>query len=191
MTTPSTNLEGLKAALVGRWASLAPEIRPSKNPDGTLKPLYLTRNFVYRPGDRFELTVMNHADPFGKVAIAKIELAGHMAWRGEHPIAPGAQKVDFAADVAYAVTPLIQPFVEVLNRVAADGFARWEAGHRQDMFGKTFGPFGLTQGRNFLEYDLVYLRTDLLFWGARHIDGRGFDTEANRSTNLQIPLIRQ
>jgi len=30
-----------------------------------------------------------------------------------------------------------------------------------------------------------------LFWGARNIDGRGFDTEANRPTNLQIPLVRK
>jgi hypothetical protein len=42
-----------------------------------------------------------------------------------------------------------------------------------------------------MEYDLVYLRGDLLFWGARNIDGRGFDTEHNRPTNLQIPLVRK
>jgi hypothetical protein len=33
--------------------------------------------------------------------------------------------------------------------------------------------------------------TSPLFWGARNIDGRGFDTEQNRPTNLQIPLIRK
>lgn len=42
-----------------------------------------------------------------------------------------------------------------------------------------------------MEYDLVYLNQGLLFWGARHIDGRGFDTEQNRPTNLQIPLMRE
>jgi hypothetical protein len=41
-----------------------------------------------------------------------------------------------------------------------------------------------------MEFDLVYLANDMLFWGARHIDGRGFDTEENRPTNLQIPLAR-
>jgi hypothetical protein len=29
-----------------------------------------------------------------------------------------------------------------------------------------------------------------MFWGARHVDARGFDTEANRPTNLRIPLVR-
>lgn len=185
------NLEQLESDLLGTWCSLAPEIRPSKNPDGTLKPFYLTRSFVYQRDDRFQLTVMNHADPFGKIAIAKIEIAGHMLWRGDHAIAPGAQKVDFIADEAYAVTPLVQPFVDILNKVAIDGYAKWESGTKQDIFGKTFVPFGLRAEQHFKEYDLVYLAHDLLFWGARNIDGRGFDTEDNRPTNLQIPMERK
>jgi hypothetical protein len=185
------NLDLLKSDLLGAWGSLTPEIRPSKNPDGTLKPFYLTRGFVYHRDDRFELAVMNYADPFGKVAIAKIDIAGHMSWRGDHPIALGAQKVDFVADEAYAVTPLIAPFVDILNKVAVDGFTTWEAGKKQDIFGKTFVPFGLRQGQHFKEYDLTYLAHDLLFWGARNVDGRGFDTEDNRPTNLQIPMARR
>lgn len=43
----------------------------------------------------------------------------------------------------------------------------------------------------FKEFDLVYLNNDMLFWGARNVDGRGFDTEANRPTNLQIPMVRE
>jgi hypothetical protein len=61
--------------MIGTWRSLAPEVRPSKNPDGTLKPLYLTRSFRYARDDRFELTITNFADPFGTVAIATIEIA--------------------------------------------------------------------------------------------------------------------
>ncbi len=184
------NLEQLKSDLLGSWRSLAPEIRPSKNPDGTLKPFFLTREFAYQRDDRFELTVMNYADPFAKVAIAKIDIAGHMFWRGDHSIAAGAQKADFVADEAYAVTPLIQPFVDVLNKVAVAGYAKWEPGKKQDIFGKTFAPFGLREAQHFKEYDLVYLTHDLLFWGARNVDGRGFDTEDNRPTNLQIPMER-
>lgn len=182
----------VQSAMLGDWVSVAPEIRPSKNPDATLKPFYLTRSFVYQRGDRFELTVMNYADPFAKIAITKIEIAGHMFWRGDHPIAPGAQKVDFVADEAYAVTPLIGPFADLLNKVAmGGGYSKWEIGNRQDIFGKAFAPFGLLDGQNFREFDLVYLWRDLLFWGARNVDGRGFGTEDDRPTNLQIPLARK
>jgi hypothetical protein len=183
--------DGLKSSLVGTWMSLAPEVRPSKNPDGTIKAFFLSRTFVYRRDDHFELSVMNFADPFGKVAIAKIEIAGHMSWRGDHPIAPGAHKVDFVADEAYAVTPLVPPFVDLLDKIASTGYAKWEIGKPQSIFGKSFAPFGLVEGRNFMEYDLVFLAHDLMFWGARNVDGRGFDTEENRPTNLQIPMQRK
>ncbi len=184
------NLEQLKTALLGNWVSLAPEVRPSKNPDGTIKPFYLKRHFAYFAEDRFELTVINYADPFGKIPLAKIDIAGHMFWRGDHPIAPGAQKVDFLADEAYAVTPQVQGFADLLNKVAANGYAKWEVGQTQSIFGKSFLPFGLVEGRNFMECDLVHLAHDMMFWGARNVDGRGFDQEENRPTNLQIPMIR-
>lgn len=187
------NLEQTRQSLVGEWTSLAPEIRPSqaKNPDGTLKPFYLKRDFKYLAGDRFELAIDNSADPLGKVPLARIVIRGHMAWVGEHLIAPGAQKVDFMADEAYEVTPLHQGFADLLNQAASQGYEKWTVGQAQSVFGKAFAPFGLAAGSHFKEYDLVYLAHGLLFWGARNIDGRGFDTEQNRPTNLQIPLVRK
>jgi hypothetical protein len=185
------SIDQTKSSLIGQWLSLAPEIRPSKNPDGTLKPLFLERDFKYLPGDEFELTVSTYADPTAKVALAKIFIRGHMIWQGPHPIAKGAETVDFVADSEYAVTPLIQGFADVLNQVAKTGYQPWAVNSTQSIFGKSFLPFGLQEGKNFMEFDLVYLSHDMLFWGARHIDGRGFDTEANRPTNLQIPLVRK
>lgn len=186
-------LEQTQQVVIGDWTSIAPEVRPSalKNPDGTLKPFYLKRDFKALPGSRFELTIANYGDPHGNVPLARIVIKGHMFWRGEHPIAAGAQKVDFVADEAYEVTPLLGPFVDVLNKVAVEGYQRWEVGQTQSVFGKDFVPFGLAAGKNFMEYDLVYISHGLLFWGARHIDGRGFDTEQNRPSNLQIPMVRK
>jgi hypothetical protein len=186
-----TDVAKIKQAMLGNWESIAPEIRPNKNPDGSLKPFYLKRAFKYQPSDRFELEVVNSADPNGAVPLARIKISGHMLWQGAHPIAPGAQKVDFLADEAYEVTPLVQGFADVLNKVASAGYAPWVVNSPQSIFGKAFAPFALKEGTNFMEYDLVYLRGDLLFWGARNIDGRGFDTEQNRPTNLQIPLVRK
>jgi len=185
--------ESIQSTLVGRWTSIAPEIRPSatKNPDGTLRPFYLQRDFSYSAGDRFELQVVNSADPYGRVPIVRITIRGHMLWRGAHPIAPGAQKVDFVADEGYDVTPLLAGFADLLNQVAANGYTKWQVGETQSVFGKAFAPFGLVADKPFMEYDLVYLARGMLFWGARNIDGRGFDKEENRPTNLQIPLVRK
>ena len=187
------SVEQTKQALRGEWVSLAPEVRPSatRNPDGSLRTFYLTRDFKYLGDDRFDLTIVNSADPYGKAPLTRIYLRGHMLWKGPHPIASGAQKVDFVADEDYTVTPLVQGFADLLNKVAGAGYARWEVNVPQTVFGKTFAPFGLAAGQNFMEYDLVYLNRAMLFWGARNIDGRGFDREENRPTNLQIPLIRK
>src|SRR6202030_2478617 len=88
-----TDVAKIKEALLGNWESIAPEIRPSKNPDGSLKPFYLKRAFKYQPSDRFELEVVNSADPYGAVPLARIKIGGHMLRQGPHPIAPGTQKV--------------------------------------------------------------------------------------------------
>src|SRR5258705_309861 len=79
----------------------------------------------------------------------------------------------------------------IIAKVAADGYAPWQLGQKQSIFGKSFRPFGLVEGENFKEYDLIHVAHALLFWGARNVDGRGFDSEANRPTNLQIPLVRE
>ena len=186
-----TDVAIVKEGMLGNWESIAPEVRPSKNADGSLKPFYLKRSFKYLPSDRFELEIVNSADPYGAVPLARIKIGGHMLWRGSHPVASGAQKVDFIADESYEVIPLAQGFADVLNKVASAGYAPWAVNAPQSIFGKSFAPFALKEGTNFMEYDLVYLKGDLLFWGARNIDGRGFDTEQNRPTNLQIPLIRK
>ena len=177
----------------GEWVSIAPELRPSsiKNADGSIKPFYLTRTFKYSEGDTFELEIINSADAYGKIPLVRIVIKGHIVWQGDHPIAAGAQKVNFIADTAYEVTPLIQGFADTMNQVASKGFNKWEVNGMQSVMGKAFAPFGLAEGQTFAEYDLIYIYDNMLFWGARNVDGRGFDTEENRPTNLQIPLVRQ
>jgi hypothetical protein len=188
-----TDTAKIKEALLGDWESIAPEVRPSasKDADGSLKPFYLKRAFKYLSSDRFELEVVNSVDPYGAVPLARITIGGHVVWQGSHRIVPGAQKVDFVADESYDVTPLAQAFADLLNKVASAGYTPWEVNKPQSIFGKSFVPFALKEGTNFQEYDLIYLQGDLLFWGARNVDGRGFDSEQNRPTNLQIPLIRK
>lgn len=186
------NLDQVKEESIGQWESIAPEVRPSntKTSDGMLKPLYLTRKFALAGNDKFELDVTSLADPYGKAPLARMSIKGHIEWRGEHPIAPGAQKVDFIADEEYSVTPMMQGFADVLNQYTKD-FNEWKVGETQSILKKTFAPFGLAEGQIFKEYDLIYPYEGMLFWGARNIDGRGFDTEQNRPANLQIPMVRK
>lgn len=183
----------MKQSILGNWVSIAPELRPSinKNADGNMKPFYLTRAFTYAEGDKFKLEVGNSADAYGKLPLVKIVIRGHIIWRGEHPIATDAQKVDFVADETYEVTPLLQGFCDAINQAPSNGIHKWEVNVAQDLKGKTFAPFGLMEAHIYTEYDLMYVFNNMLFWGARNVDGRNFDKEENRPTNLQIPLTKK
>src|SRR3954449_1414694 len=138
----------IKEAMLGNWESIAPEVRPSanKNPDGSLKPFYLKRAFKYLPSDRFELEIVNSADPYGAVPLARIRIGGHMGWQGPAPGPPGGPEVGFLADESYEVTPLAQGFADVLNKVASAGYAPWAVSASQSIFGKSFAPFALREG---------------------------------------------
>src|SRR5258708_812484 len=186
-------LDKIKQSIHGNWVSIASELRPSiaRNPDGSMKPFYLTRAFKYSDGDKFELEVVNSADAYGKIPLVKILIKGHIVWQGEHPIAIDAQKVDFIADEAYEVTPLLQGFCDAVNKIPSNGINEWEVNIMQDLKGKSFPAFGLMEGKTYTEYDLIYVYNNMLFWGARNVDGRNFDIEENRPTNLQIPLNRR
>ena len=61
----------------------------------------------------------------------------------------------------------------------------------QDIKGKAFPAFGLSEGQIYVDYDLVYPFNDLLFMGSKHVDGLAFDKPENRPTNLQIPLMKK
>ena len=161
------NIDQLQKASLGEWKSIAVEVRPSssKNPDGTLKPFYLTREFILNHDRGFSLIVTNFADPFAKVALAKMSIIGHIEWRGEYGVVPDAQKVDFSADEEYIVTPLLQGFADVLNQYTKR-FNEWKVGEPQSIFKKAFAPFGLAQGQVFKEYDLICVLNDMMFWGA-------------------------
>src|SRR5258707_2196782 len=87
----------VRQAMLGQWESIAPEVRPSasKNADGSLKPFYLKRAFKYLQSDRFELEIVNSADPYGAVPLARIKIGGDMLLRGPAPDGSGAPEVGF------------------------------------------------------------------------------------------------
>ncbi len=189
----SMTAEQVKQLSVGTWVSIAPEVRPSisKNADGSMKPFYVTRTFTYSADGKFALEMINSADAYGKVPLVKIVLKGHTVWQGEHPIAAGAQKIDYIADEAYDITPLIQGFADAMNKAASTNFNKWEVNSTQSILGKAFAPFGLSEGEIYGEFDLIYILNDMMFWGAKHVDGRSFNKVENRPDNLQIPLMRK
>jgi len=186
-------VEQIKQFIQGEWVSITTEVRPSINAaaNGKIQPFYLSRIFKYSPNDKFECTIINYADANGKVPLVKIAIKGHNLWQGEHPLAAGAQKVDYVADEAYEVTPLHQGFADAVNKIPTKGLNNWEVNVMQDVKAKAFPAFGLSEGQIYIDYDLIYIYNDLFFNGSKNVDGRAFDKPENRPTNLQVPLVRK
>lgn len=66
--------------------------------------------------------------------------AGHLAWHEADPISDGAFAFDYLLDVDFAVTPLAEPAVEMLNAGLVDGLARFELGVRTSILPRTWPP---------------------------------------------------
>lgn len=177
----------------GEWVSIAIELRPVKDRTGSgaIVPFYVWRSFEFSSDDKFVCTAINYADAGGKVPLVKIVIKGRNEWKGPHPVAEGAQSVDYIADHAYEITPLHQAFADGINRAPVDGLHKWEVNVMQDVKAKSFPAFGLSDGQIYVDYDLIYILNDMLFMGSKHVDARAFDTPENRPTNLQIPLMRK
>ena len=180
--------EQTKQVIQGEWTSIAPELRPSAA-TGKVQPFYVYRTFKF-DGDKFECTVINTADASGKVPLVKIVIKGHIVMQDENPVAVGAFNVDYIADEAYEVTPRHPGFADAINHTPGNNLNKWEVNVMQDIKGKAFAAFGLTD-EIYVDYDLVYIKNDLLFMGAKHVDGRAFDKPESRPTNLQVPLMRK
>jgi hypothetical protein len=88
------------------------------------------------------------------------------------------------------VTPPVQDFADVLNQMARDGCAPWAVNAPQSVFGKTFAPFGLAAGRNFMEYDLVYLSHGLAVLGRPPRRRPQHRQRSEPADDQQIPLAR-
>jgi hypothetical protein len=177
----------------GTWESIAIELRPgiAKAETGEIQPTYMFRTFRFSENDRFECTATTYADPAGKVPLAKFVIHGHNVWQGDHPVAAGAQNVDFVADISYQVIPLHAGFADLLNKISAQGFSPWAVDEMQEIKGRAFPFLGIAEGTIYVDYDLIYVFNDLIFMGSKHVDGRAFDKPENRPTNLQIPIVRR
>ncbi|NEQ50157.1 MAG: hypothetical protein F6K11_08510 [Leptolyngbya sp. SIO3F4] len=185
-------LSEVKEYALGSWESLSIELRPTEDRvgSGEIQPTFLTRKFTYLEGDKFVGIITLFADNYGQAPLMEFEFKGNLNWGGEHPIAPGAWKVDYVLDEGFGVTPLNEQAAAMLNQALPEGMQAFEAGVQQDILEQAFPLFSIEEGQTVTDYDLIYFRNGLLFMGAKHVNGTPFDKPENRPHQLQIPLVR-
>ena len=199
-TAQDTSLEGLRTRIVGQWQSIACELRPQQNaadPALAPAPSYLTRDFTYDAEGGFQANITVYADPACNVPAASYDLAGEIAWHDANPAAPGAWSQDYVLNRQLDLTILAEPMAAQLNQLpeGACGTGPFVVGERRDILGQPCMLLKFVEGSAFvIDHDFLYVREDtpnMLFMGAKHVDGTGFYAPENRpQVGLQQPLIR-
>lgn len=190
MTMNPRTLDDLQQAIVGTWESLSVELRPTEDRLGTghIEPTHLTRRFTYRADGTFTGLITLFADPYGQVSLFEFTFRGHLTWQGPHPVAHGAFSVDYVLDQGFDVKPLNAQAAQMLNAMPVEGAPLFAVGLTTSILGKPFPLFGMVEGQTVVDYDLLYLRDGMLFFGAKHVDGTPFDRPERRPHQLQVPL---
>ncbi len=185
-------LEEVKAYAIGEWRSLSIELRPTEDRtgNGDVQPTYLKRRFTYLPEGRFVGIITLFGDNYGELPLMEFEFKGELNWGEQHPIADGAWKVDYILNEGFGITPLNDDVATMLNQGLLEGETPFEAEVKKDILKKAFPMFNIEEGEIVSDYDLIYFKNDMLFMGAKHVDGTPFDKPDRRPHQLQIPLER-
>ncbi|MEM8950010.1 MAG: hypothetical protein AAGC99_11830 [Pseudomonadota bacterium] len=195
-----TSLEGLQSRIVGTWASIACEMRPqqdAENPGNAPTPTYLTQDFTYDADGGFSASITVFADQACSIPAMSYDFAGDVVWHSSNPAVEGAWSQDYVLNRKLELTVLAVPVAERLNQLSdgACGEGDFVVGETKDILGKPCALLRFVEGSRFvIDHDFLYVREDtpnMLFMGAKHVDGTGFYVPENRpKTGLQQPLIR-
>ncbi len=192
MVQEPKTLKEVKEYALGNWKSISVELRPTEDRTGSgaIQPTYLKRHFTFLNDDKFVGTITLFADNYGQIPLMEFEFKGALNWGIEHPIANGAWNIDYVLNEGFAVTPLHEQAVAMLNSALPEGIAPFEISTKKDILGKSFPMFNIAAGQIVSDYDLIYFKNGMLFMGAKHVDGTPFDQPDRRPHQLQIPLER-
>lgn len=195
-----TSLDGLKSRLAGQWVSIACEIRPQQNatnPELAPTATYLKRDFTYQAGGGFSANITVYADAACELPAASYDFAGRIVWHGKNPAVEGAWSQDYVLDQRLELTVLAPPTADQLNQLpdGACGEGPFVPGERRDILGKPCVLLKFPEGSQFVvDHDFLYVPAEtpnMLFMGAKHVDGTGFYLPENRpQVGLQQPLVR-
>lgn len=198
----ATPTEGdrLHSAMKGRWNSVACELRPqaAQRPGDPVQPSWVTRDFTFDGHGGFSATIVVYADMHCEQPMNEFNFSGHAELGGPSRAARGAREITYVLDRSLSITPRSQLVVDMMAKLpgGACGDEPYRLNVAQSILRKPCILLNnIDSGQVVKDHDLIYLhgsgRQQLLFMGAKHVDGSGFYKPENRpQSGLQVPLIR-
>lgn len=169
------------AERVGRWVSVACELRPG--------PQHLVRDITITETE-WTAIINTFADPACNDPALTLTITGPVIYGEPHPLAEGAVESDFVIETL-SVLPQNAFIVDFLNSAEAGtcGLETWEVGVEQDVTETGCALLGFAELPS-TDYDVTFVRDNYLFAGARPLEGGGFEEPEDRPTAIQVPLVR-
>lgn len=189
----------LLGEMKGRWKSIACELRPQLGKPGEpVQASWVTRDFTFDGTGKFKATIVTFADQFCEAPMNEFNFSGHAEIGGTSRAAPGAREITYVLDESLSITPRAQMVVDMMAQLTpkACGDEPYKLNTPQSILRKSCVLLNnIESGQVVKDHDLIYLhgqgRYQMLFMGAKHVDGSGFYKPENRpKSGLQVPLMR-
>ena len=189
----------LQLQMKGHWKSIACELRPQLGKHGeSVQSSWVTRDFTFDGTGKFKATIVTFADQFCEVPMNEFNLSGHAEIGGASRAAPGAREITYVLDESLSITPRAQMVVDMMAQLPpkACGDDPYRLNVAQSILKKACVFLNnIDAGQVVKDHDLIYLhgrgRYQMLFMGAKHVDGSGFYKPENRpKSGLQVPMVR-
>ena len=176
------------AGLDGTYQSIACEVRPQPNADGTMGEWWLTRRLTIAE-NRIEAEFTTYAGPGCDFALQRLDFAGSVDVVGDSAVIDGAVDANLTIDQYVRFTPLAQPFADFLNS-AECGPGDWTVGEAQGVLEQGCAILGLAPGSVTVEYEVLAVDGDHIYFGARPVDGTFIVSPDVRPRALLVPARR-
>lgn len=192
VASPSLAQSTTDAGLDGSYASIACEVRPLPNQDGTMGEWWLTRDITITD-NRIDATFRTYAGPGCSFALQDLRFAGSIVVLGPSNVIDGAVEADLTIDEFVQITPLADDFAAFLNS-AAEGVCLspdWSVGTARDILEDGCLVLGVQPNTPTVEYEVLATQGDMIYFGARPTDGTFISSPDKRPSALLVGAARK
>ena len=190
--SPAAAQSTTDAGLDGQFASIACEVRPQPNQDGTMGEWWLTRDITITE-NRIDAVFTTYAGAGCGFALQELHFGGGIEIVGPSDVIEGAVEANLTIDDYVRIKPLAEDFAGFLNSAPSGAClsAEWKVGEARDILQDGCLVLGVQPNTPTVEYEILATRGDMIYFGARPTDGTFIVSPDKRPSALLVGAVRQ
>ena len=153
---------------------------------------WLTRQ-VTVADNRIDAVFTTYAGPGCGFALQELHFGGRIEIQGPSDVIEGAVAADLIIDDYVRIKPLAQPFADFLNS-APEGAClspEWTVGTAREILAEGCLVLGVAPNTPTVEYEVLAVRGEMIYFGARPTDGSFITSPEKRPQALLVGAARQ